>query len=299
MKPILQCVVLMAVFLGIGLQASSKSLRGTYDGRAYGVYLPDGKPPKGVVFVLHGFKGSGKQVRRSSGFDAWAKRHGVAAVYPNAVKAWNDGRGKNEVISTDQDDVGYLTGLAQMLAAQGVIPSAKIHVIGFSNGGGMAMRMACQRPDMVRGLAVVTTKEFVKANCAAYRPVPAVFFFGTEDRLSLHEGDLSGTEGVSRRSKGGAYSADQTIAKWRTRNGCKPTARERTFDRDTSDGTTVTHFSFVNCAKPLEYYRINGGGHTWPGGRGASRPIATRILGKTSKDINANDIALTLWFGRS
>jgi polyhydroxybutyrate depolymerase len=146
-----------------------------------------------IVMVLHGALGTGPQVRRSSGFDDWAKTAGVVAVYPSGEKrVWNDGRfdgdpSKAEI--TARNDVERLLGLAQELDRQGLGDADRLYVIGHSNGGGMAMQIACARPDAVRGIAVIATKIPVAAPCAhPDMPVPAVFFYGTADGINPHDG---------------------------------------------------------------------------------------------------------------
>lgn len=269
----------------------------TFEGRPFTLVLPDITPPRATVVVLHGARGSGERVRASSGFDAWAKRYEVATVYPTGEYGWNDGRGASRFIPTTADDVGYLTRLLGHLHQSGQIPERAAYFMGISNGGGMTLRMACEQPDVVRGISIIATKEFPKTRCPAYAPVPTVFFLGTADALSPHAGNPEGHTGPFKQPQPARYSAAQTLERAAKRNGCGGRTVDRMIDTDPNDGTEVLHQSFQSCTAPLEYYEIINGGHTWPGTAPAKRRIARRILGNTSQDINANDITLRLWFG--
>lgn len=46
---------------------------------------------------------------------------------------------------------------------------------------------------------------------------------------------------------------------------------------------------YKNCKEKTEviFYAIEGGGHTWPNGY---KYLPERFVGKTSKDINANEV---------
>jgi polyhydroxybutyrate depolymerase len=260
----------------------------SYGGRRYELFVPSGLSlPAPAVFILHGASTSGAVIRSTTRFDQWAARYGVVAVYPNGVSGWNDGRGPQAVIRSTADDVSYLAGLVNHLSAEGLISPDQVYFMGISNGGGMAMRMACDQPDVVAGIAVVATTEFMNLECMNYRPKPVAFFLGTEDHLSKLAGN-----------RGRAYSADETIARWRQRNDCSGQARITPINSSSQDGTTVRRVSYEGCDAPLQYYEVVGGGHTWPGTAPTVRPIAARILGRTSQDIDASPEAMRLWFDR-
>ena len=59
-------------------------------------------------------------------------------------------------------------------------------------------------------------------------------------------------------------------------------------DIDLTDSSTATVFSFSNCScnSDLTFYRINGGGHTWPG---VEIPLYEIVAGQTNEDIQASD----------
>jgi len=275
--------------------------QGVYGGREYGIHTPPtiqrpGEAP--AVILLHGGRSDGRTLRELISFERSAARHGVVAVYPSAPgNTWNDGRGVELGSEAGRDDAGYLADLIEHLGQSGQIDPSRVYFAGISNGGGMSIRMACEYPDLVAGIAVIATKVLTELSCEHYEPVPTAFFHGTEDRISPHSGRPTGREGVGRANKGRTLSSAATIALWSDRNSCAENPEERYTDTSPNDGSSVRVQRFTNCEAPLVYYEIDGGGHTWPG---ASRPdsrLLRRLLGPTNQDINANDEMLELWFG--
>lgn len=80
------------------------------------------------------------------------------------------------------------------------------------------------------------------------------------------------------------------MARWVALNGCdRIPATDLLPDRAPLDGTRVTRQTYSRCSVDTEValYRIEGGGHTWPGG---PQQIAQRIVGRTSRDVDATDV---------
>jgi polyhydroxybutyrate depolymerase len=250
-----------------------------------------------VVLVLHGAGGSGPQVRRASGFDRWARAARVVAINSSGEdRLWNDGRfagnaRKAEVAA--RDDVGRLLALVRQVAAGGLGNPARLFVIGHSNGGGMAMRMACERPDAVAGIAVIATKILRDVPCRqAAMPVPTVFFCGTEDSTNPHSGR---SDSGSRRDRalGFSLSAEAIIDVRADRNGC--TRRGAAILMDTAaDGVHVDRCDWAGYRAPLRYFEVVGGGHAWPGSRGGLAVLSGEAR---VRDVDAGREALRLFAG--
>lgn len=233
----------------------------------------DTNQPAPVVVTMHGFLGNGANMRKKTGLDGVARRHGFIAVYPNGrARRWNDGRSPSARV----DDVGYLTKLIAALIADGRADPARIYLAGHSNGGGMAMRMACARPDLVAGIAVVATKVALNFQCRDGAPVPAIVFHGTQDPISPHGGRAADSR------LGGALSSAQSIKLWAARNRCRGAPSRQTIDKK-QDGTSVDLFRYRGCAAPFTYVELVGHGHDWPSTRGR----ASRLQGAASKEIDA------------
>lgn len=279
---------------------SSSDAPNEIDGRAYSFH--DGRhdrSPAPAVVILHGGRSDGDTARRYTDFDRWADAYGIVAIYPNAQGGeWNDGRGVSFSgrEGNQPDDVAYLRRLIARLAREGLVDPSRVYFGGISNGGGMAIRMSCDAPTLVRGVGVVTTKIFRDFRCEAQSPVSAAFFFGTDDPVSPHEGRRTGFEGLGDMNKGRTFSAEETAAIWSRRNRCGAADTRQLPDRDPSDGTTVSFTRYDGCAEPLHVYTIDGGGHTWPGTMIRSQRIVA-LVGRTTQDIDANAQMMQLWFG--
>jgi polyhydroxybutyrate depolymerase len=70
------------------------------------------------------------------------------------------------------------------------------------------------------------------------------------------------------------------LAGWAQRNRCAPTPVE------SAASTDVTRVTFVNCVEPVVFYRIEGGGHTWPGGV----EMPEWFVGRTTQTIDASEL---------
>lgn len=229
-----------------------------FDGRTYQVFdgRSDRSAPAPTVFALHGFLGTGRAMSRSIGLNVVARQHGFVVVYANGLgRRWNDGRDP----SAATNDTGYLSGLINHIQAQGLAQADRIYIAGHSNGGGMAMRMACDRPDLIAAIAVVATKVPTNYQCAGGQPVPALFVYGTADRISPHVGRPMGSR------LGAALSADQSLELWASRNGCRSVGPGQVIDPDPNDNTRANVYSYRGCSAALWSVIIEGHGHGWPG----------------------------------
>ena len=116
---------------------------------------------------------------------------------------------------------------------------------------------------------------------------------GTEDELVPYDG---GEVRVLSQSRGNIISTDELVDFWRERNACQTTAQPIHFPDQEDDGTTVRVQGYTDCAPggALILYTIEGGGHTWPGGR---QYLGEGLIGKTSREIVACDVVWAFFQG--
>lgn len=242
--------------------------------------ITDGRASAGqrapLIVALHPFLGTPRSMSRTTGFDALARQNGLVVVYPEGKRRrWNDGRSPRNRV----DDVGYLSDLIAKLIADGSAGPKRVFVAGFSNGGGMAMRLACDRPDLVRGIAVIATKLPSAYPCRGGPAVPAIFFHGTADPIAPHGGRPAGSR------LGATLSADETLAVWSARNGCRGAEPSRKVDRR-DDGTSAEIIRYQGCSDELTHVVIDGHGHGWPG----SSSKGLGLQGPASQEVDATDM---------
>jgi len=92
--------------------------------------------------------------------------------------------------------------------------------------------------------------------------MPVFEIHGTEDDVSFFDGDLGDSEGW------GAYdSIPNTINYWVAHNDLNRSEESPLPDTNTSDDSQVVFERYWSNASEAEVwlYRIEGGGHDWPG----------------------------------
>ncbi len=264
--------------------------------RNYIVHLPPAEKmqkPIPLLFHLHGGGGTAKGTPGLTfeRFNELADRDGFIVVYPNAInKNWNDGRKLEDVIAwkEDIDDVGFITAIVDELNQKHNIDATRIFTTGMSNGGFMSSRLLCDRADIFRGGAILTaslSKDYLP-QCKPEKPVAVIVMNGTDDPLVPYDG---GQVKVFRKTRGEIVSTDEIVDFWKDKNGCKIKEDTIQLPDTVDDGTTVSVTKYSDCKEEgaLVLYTINGGGHTWPGGK---QYLGKRWIGKTNRDIVACDV---------
>ncbi|MEX0289361.1 MAG: PHB depolymerase family esterase [Flavobacteriaceae bacterium] len=265
--------------------------------RTYQVYFPTenhAEKSLPLLFVLHGGGGdaAGFMDATFNRFNELADIHGFIVVYPEGFeKQWNDGRdvaGLATAWDEKINDVGFITEIIRILSSDYTIDSSRIFTTGISNGGFMSSRLLCDRADLFRGGAIVTATlvESHLGSCNPGNEVAVLVLNGTEDPLVPYDG---GQITILGQERGLVLSTDAYMNFWATNNGCNTTPAIEDLPDMHDDDTTVQIYSYPSCnsQSPVTLYRIDGGGHTWPG---AQQNIAEIFVGKTSQELVACDV---------
>lgn len=272
--------ILLPVLLLFYWNVASQSVGSlSFDGinRTFNYYLPTSYSPEGglpLVLVLHGFTQNGAGIMQFSGFNAIAEQDSFIVVYPDGVgNAWNTLSGFPG--GSTADDVGFLGALIGFFSDHFKIDTLRVFVCGFSAGGYMSHRLACESNHCIAAIAAVagTMSASALSQCNPLRPLPVMQIHGTADAVVSYNGSVF--SGVS---------VATVIDKWKSVNGCNlPPAVTLLPDTNTNDNSTVEQ-SFYGCPgnNPVINNKIIGGGHTWPGSSGG-----TGGIGNINRDINA------------
>ncbi|MEM8485936.1 MAG: PHB depolymerase family esterase [Bacteroidota bacterium] len=264
--------------------------------RSYTLFEPSGTYEKSsfpLIIVLHGGGSTAKgMVRLTQGrFNNIAEREGAYVVYPEGVRRhWNEGRDLplSYAHRANVNDVGFIETLVNKLVAEYPVNPNQVFVTGMSDGGLMAYRLACARPDLFAAIAPVNASipEDLMESCRAAAGTGLMVVNGTADPHMPYDGGTISVFGVER---GEVLSTRATVDHWLGINGCPAHSRKKMLpDLSRRDETTVTRYAYSGCQSGVNValYRVEGGGHTWPGGR---QYLREDRIGRTSRDINACD----------
>lgn len=259
--------------------------------RIFMFYRPDDAPADAelpLVIALHGRPDTPAGIAAITEFHQLAQREGFMVLYPSYdALSWNYTRDLPYYeIKETHDDAVFLRELIDYIDETSPVDYSRIYITGFSNGGFMTQRLACESSDLYAAAAVVGATAFfgLEDICEDQDPMPLLFIQGTED-VSIP------WEGIPFRLENGVQMylyapVPNTMSFWARHNQCEETfAREEIPPAETE--TSVTRFVY-SCPdeSPLVFYGILGGGHNWPGVPGV---IPQQIAGEVNTDIHASD----------
>lgn len=273
---------------GMAKAAMPESGKISFEGedRSYLYYVPPiqvaTKFP--LVVLLHGGTQSAEQVWSQTSLPRLAAKEGFILLAPNGYnKHWNDGRGA--VVggkASNADDAGYILTLVNLMVREHKADPRSIFVTGASNGGFMTYKMICEYGEVFAAAAPVIAplSEYQSQHCSAKNLRPIMMTQGTADPILSYKGGVEPKSGVA------MLSGEQTLAFFLRRSGCSGERATQLPDKNKDDDSTVTQINGTGCAVPVEYLRVNGGGHSWPGREGMELRV---ILGPTNHDIDSGE----------
>jgi polyhydroxybutyrate depolymerase len=236
-----------ALMLALGWSAEARAARCTIaapgittrvaiggTGRAMLIHWPSrfaGRAP--LVFLLHGSTGKGADILADSKLGETGNRHGFIVAAPDGgIPAeqgfvWNI-PGVPTVTGkvpgpADPDDVAYLAGAIDWMAARGCADRTRVYATGLSGGGRMTSWLGCVASSRFAAIAPVVGLRAGNpsaanpqtpdpASCRPARPVPVIAFAGAKDNTNPIAG-------------GGApywqYSMRTAEVRWADLDGCR------------------------------------------------------------------------------
>lgn len=241
---------LPALALGVTNQATLTMPDGQE--RRYLYSMPAGMDPEEplpVLLALGGWNDPPENFLDYANFDITAAGSEAVVVYPAGVTdAW---AGAPYSQTSEAADISFLRAVVAQLDTATPVDRDRIYAVGMSNGGGMALELACHAPDFVAGVSAVSGAfyEGIDQDCQS-AAVPTQIIHGTDDELLDYEGGtLHDTPylGVA-----------ETVRSVAERNGCSPDDAETAPLGDNADQLTMS-----DCAADTEHIRVNGGFHDW------------------------------------
>ena len=235
------------------------------------------RPPRAIIVLLHGNGGSAEELLGIGGVPAapygqWleiGRREQLVLLAPdgapgsNGRRGWNDCR-SDAATNPATADTDFLMSL--IAAQRQRYPGTRIpaFVVGTSNGGNMALRLAIERPQQLGGVAAIVAAMPAKSECPPpTRPINVLFMNGTADPVLPYQG---GAVGAGPSFRGTVLSTAQSVDLWRGLNGSRDRPQHfKLPDLDRNDGSRVDRYLWSGQSRAeVILYRVNGGGHTAP-----------------------------------
>jgi polyhydroxybutyrate depolymerase len=255
--------------------------------RSVQLHIPaghDGETPLPLVFNLHGTGGSAERQELLTGMSAVADEERFLVAGGMAKYIFPDGRMAGNVtwnvnlVPDEVNDVDYVLAAIDAVDRKVPVNRKRVYVTGFSGGGRMSSRLACELSDRVAAVAPVSGVQFPD-DCQPVRQIPLITFHGVMDPLNTYHGAAD-----PERNSSWVMGVESAVANWAGNNGC---GGQAIADKITDE---ITRFSYRNCTDGADVtlYRIGNGGHNWPGSPTAAlRPARAGI---TNMDINASRV---------
>jgi polyhydroxybutyrate depolymerase len=163
------------------------------------------------------------------------------------------------------------------------VDSTRRYAAGMSLGSAMTLALACAPNPSFAAFGGVGAS-FYRPQCADSPPAPLIHFHGTDDKIVPYQGgSVAGSPrgSITRR----VAPVEQSMAEWAGHNGCSP------IPTTTEIGDT-TNIVWGNCQAnaTVNFYRVIGGGHTWPGTGDLIAAFTERSLGRTTQAVKATDV---------
>ena len=248
--------------------------------RRYVLYVPktyDRSKPTPLVISIHPAATWPLVEMNISRWNDVADEHGFIVVYPAGSGAFFGGFSPGpHVWPGERRDIQFICDLIDKLEANYNIDQNRIYANGMSNGGAMAFALSCELPDRIAAVgAVAPARPPIPGQdrCGDSKPVPMVAFHGTADKMAPYQG---GTSPIAPRSFPKYPGLDSPCS------ATKPMQRRPHRHSNFSERPPPR----TNCAENADVilYTIEGGGHTWPGGK----HLAEWIAGHTTDDLDAS-----------
>ena len=219
-----------------------------------------------LLIVLHGAGGDGDRAERTTGFTADANDDSFLVAYPNGTTAnaidgelaWNAGACCGLAKTNNIDDVGFVMAMLAELEAIYPVDASRVFLVGFSNGGMLSYRLACEHGDVFAGVAVVAGA-LNYSPCQPPSPVSVLIVHGTTDATVPYGGGPTNARTATRFGQFTSTSVEFATDFWTGTDKCESDPVSTTEDPLALD-------SYLDCAlgSRVEVATIAGGTHAWP-----------------------------------
>lgn len=241
----------------------------TVGDRSFLLHVPrDFVNPSPVVFAFHGRGSNAQQQLLLTSFDQVAEQGRFLLVAPEAVGGRWDFRPNGK-------DAEYLQAVGDAVPCA---DPARVYASGMSMGSAMTFALACASDRKFAAFGGVALTLY-RPRCDQAPPAPIIYFHGTKDPIVPFEGGKPQGEPVT------LPAVPDAMQRWAEHNDCTAQATQQI-------GKDVRFEQWSDCAADadVDYYRVRGGGHTWPGTTPLIADAIEASLGKTTQSVNASQL---------
>jgi len=163
------------------------------------------------------------------------------------------------------------------------LDSSRIYAAGLSEGGFMSLRVGCALSDRIAAVAALGAAMPKTMICVPTRPVPLVMINGTSDPVVPYGGGTEHNRNLR------VISVEDTAKAWARIDRCAEKPDKSKLSAQAKGGMETKVDTYNGCQQNAQVvlYSVKGAGNTWPGGE---QYEAEKTIGKTSQDLNADDV---------
>jgi len=256
--------IFLATFAGTSSgNAAEISFGGT---RPFKLFVPstyNASFPAPLIVALHGFSQTGDKLEKYLNLTPVAEARGILYVHPDGTadktgtRFWNATPECCDFHSSKVNDDSYLMNIIDEVSKNYAVDPERIYIIGHSNGGFMANRMACMHSDRIAAVVSLAGGSFGKSSlCKPSSPVNVLEIWGTKDVT------YSGNHIMGKPIPGAA----KTAATWGSLDRCSKNMivlpDKLNLDAKLKGSETVVG-QYTECAEnaDVEFWRIVGADH--------------------------------------
>jgi polyhydroxybutyrate depolymerase len=240
--------------------------------RPYDLHVPKGwdrTHPAPLVLFFHGYGGRGSTAAGQIQLGELSDAKGFVLAAPDGTpdnqgsRFWNATDACCDLQGRGIDDVAYASWILDDVASKLPIDPKRVYVMGHSNGGFMALRLACDLSTRIAAavsLAGAAWKDDTK--CRPREPVSVLQVHGDADAIVHYGGgllfDLPGH---------GYPGALQTVSTFALKDRCTgsltPTGAPFDFDVSAPGAADTTMADYAGCPKGISVslWTVAGGSH--------------------------------------
>jgi len=253
--------------------------------RSYILYVPaiyNAAHPTPLVFNFHGYGSNNTQQEFYGDFRGIADTANFIMALPQGL-SYGGSAGFNDfgTVASASVDINFTQAMIDTISVHFNINSCKIYSTGMSNGGFMSHDLGCFLSSKFAAIASVSGSLMPShaSACNPSHPMPIMQIHGTADSTVSY----TGVGGII-----ASIDIDTLIKLWVRLNHCNPTPTFSTVPNvSTADSCTAQHYLYSggNGNSTVEFFKIIGGGHSWPGSAYNISGINTNQDFSASKEI--------------